>query len=50
VRRLAPFLAFALALLLTAWAWMLTSSAYHAPQLYKNAYWPFTVELSVKDR
>ena len=36
--------------LLAAWAWAIQAGEVHAPEPWKNAYWPFTVELSVRDR
>ena len=48
----AAVVAVALSAAVLAWAWecALTGSCYHAPALVKNAYWPYSVEMSVKDR
>ena len=38
-----------LGLAVGVWAWLLAPCEWHSA-LYKNAYWPFTVEIAVRDR
>ena len=42
--------ALAIGAMLCAWAWAMSASEYDPPQLWKNGYWPFTVEISIRDR
>lgn len=40
-----------LALALLVWAWVAAlSEGWEPPALHKNAYWPFSVETSIKDK
>ena len=39
-----------MASLIFAWTWILSGEAYHVPKLVKNAYYPFTVEIAIRDR
>ena len=43
-------IAVALSAAVLAWAWECALTQGQVPALAKNAYWPYSVEMSVKDR